>query len=780
MPLTAGAKVGPYEIVGALGAGGMGEVYQARDTRLDRTVAIKALPQAFAADPGRLARFEREAKLLASLNHPNIAGIHGIVDSDGVPHLVLEFVAGETLAARLARGPLAAPEALAIATQIASAIEAAHERGVIHRDLKPNNVMVTPAGTVKVLDFGIAKDASAAQDGGGTLSEITSEGAVIGTAAYMSPEQARGQTVDRRADVWAFGCILFESSAGKRPFAGPTLSDIVAKVLERDPDWSALPATTPARLRDMIRRCLQKNVSDRPPEIGALRRELAALAEESKSRSGAVRSLPSLAVLYFENISNDPESDYFCAGITEDILTDLSKLKGLRVASRNAVARFRGAPVDIPRVAAELGVSAVMEGSVRRAGERVRINAQLINAADGFHLWAERDDRTLQDVFAVQEEIASSIASALRVALTPAESQELLRDRPTDVRAYDLYLKGRTLYGQYSQESLHHALELFVRATQIEPDYALAWAGIADCYGQLVQQGASRQNEDLLKRGLEAARRAIALDPKLAEAHKAEALVLMCMDQIEASTAALHRATEANPRYVPAWINLGVYAFRKCNLAEAERLYRRAIEIDPRELFAATWLLQLLWLTGRYEEGLIRVEELKPQASDPFYGTGAACLEAAMHLGRGDLSSARRVWSEARGRGLRQSNIDMIEIILEAKAGHLDEAGRRLASADTTEFGLMALIWALEVAAMRGDMTRTAEIMKRPMIGRMYQAMLRVIPALHPMLDLEAYGPRRISQTLVWPKEAPPPGPDVAALFESVRFETGLPESSAT
>ena len=779
MPLTSGARLGPYEIVGALGKGGMGEVYQARDTRLDRTVAIKALPQAFAADPGRLARFEREAKLLASLNHPNIAGIHGILDSDGVPHLVLEFVSGETLAARLARGPLATPDALAIASQIASAMEAAHERGVIHRDLKPGNVMVTPAGAVKVLDFGIAKDASTGHDGGGTLSEITSEGAVIGTAAYMSPEQARGQAVDRRADVWAFGCILFESFAGKRPFAGPTLSDIVAKVLERDPDWNALPAATPARLRDMIRRCLQKNVAERPEKIGDLRRELSALAEESKSRSGTERTLPSLAVLYFENISNDPDSDYFCAGITEDILTDLSKLKGLRVASRNAVARFRGAAVDIPRVAAELGVSAVMEGSVRRAGDRVRISAQLINAADGFHLWAERYVRTMQDVFAVQEEIASSIASALRVALTPAESQELQRDRPADVRAYDLYLKGRTLYGQYSQESLHHALELFVRATQIEPNYALAWAGIADCYGQLVQWGASRQSEDLLKRGLEAARRAIALDPKLAEAHKAHALILMCMEQMEESTAALHRAVEANPRYVPAWINLGVYAFRRCNLAEAERLYRRAIQIDSRELFAVTWLAQLLFLTGRYEEGLSVVEELKRQAGDPFYGTGAACLEAAMHLGRGDLVSARRVWSEALGRGLRQSNIDMIETILEAKEGHLEEAGRRLAVADSTELGLMPLNWALEIAVMRGDMTRATEIMKRPMIGRLHQPMLRLIPALHPLLDLEAYGPRRLNQALVWPKEAPPPRPDVAALFESVRFETGLPEATS-
>ena len=272
MPLTPGTRLGPYEIVAPLGAGGMGEVYRAHDSRLGRDVAIKALPAEFAQNPERLSRFEREAQMLASLSHPNIAAIHGLEEQDGVPHLVLELVEGESLAARLARGPLPAREALAIGVQIATAIEAAHERGVIHRDLKPGNVMITPAGVAKVLDFGLAKIDPVA-DSGADLTRsptlavhpgATEAGAILGTAAYMSPEQARGRAVDRRSDVWSFGCVLFECFSGRAAFEGATVTDLLAKILEREPDWALLPAGTPPRAREILKRCLRK------PRCGAL------------------------------------------------------------------------------------------------------------------------------------------------------------------------------------------------------------------------------------------------------------------------------------------------------------------------------------------------------------------------------------------------------------------------------------------------------------------------------------------------------------------------------
>ena len=343
MSLQPGTRLGPYEVVALLGAGGMGEVYRARDTRLGREVAIKALPEAFAKHPERLARFEGEARLLASLNHPNVASIFGLEESAGTPYLVLELVEGETLAARLARGPLSEREALELGGQVAAAVEAAHDRGVIHRDLKPANVMITPTGSAKVLDFGLAKlvapgsgvEAARAR----TVVEATEAGVILGTAAYMSPEQARGRPVDRRSDVWSFGCVLFECLAGRPAFDGETVSDLIARILNREPDWTALPAGTSPRVREILKRCLRKDAAERPRDIRDVRLELVeAAAGRLKSSEPAQ---PSVAVLPFISLSADPENDYFADGITEDVIAHLAKVRSLKVISRNSVMVFK-------------------------------------------------------------------------------------------------------------------------------------------------------------------------------------------------------------------------------------------------------------------------------------------------------------------------------------------------------------------------------------------------------------------------------------------------------
>jgi len=788
MRLVSGSRIGNYEVVTQQGAGGMGEVYRARDIRLDRTVAIKSLPPGVAADPERLARFEREAKLLASLNHPNIAGIYGLEDVAGSPYLVLEFVEGETLAQRLSRGPLSPRETLDVGGRIASGIEAAHARGIVHRDLKPGNIMLTSSGDVKVLDFGLAKGGAAEA---GTASDLaasptlalsaTGQGIILGTAPYMSPEQARGKLVDRRADVWAFGCVLFECLAGHPAFQGETVSDVIARILEREPDWRDLPESVPPRFQELIQRCLTKDVAERPRDIGDLRRELGTIAQRMSSpgERPAAAELPSLAVLYFENLSSDSESEYFCAGITEDILTDLSKIKGLRVASRNAVARYRGAPADLPRVASDLGVKSVLEGSVRRSGDRVRITAQLINAANGFHLWAERYDRTLADVFAVQEEIAKSIAEALRVALTPAESESLVKDRPDNVRAYDLYLRGRQRYGSYTVEALREALELFQEAIAIDPDYALAWAGVADCYGQMLQYEMAKDPGEATRLGLQAARRAIAINPRLAEAHKSEALVLRFTGDLAGSKAALRRALDANPRFVPALINLSVEAVSGADLAGTERFIRRALEIDAQDPFAITWLAQLLKWTRREDQAIETARGLRKLSDDPFYITAVYALQAWTHLDRGDLAAADQTRRDGLADGASPENMRAIEVAVAARAGRKEEAGRLLEEIEKSpRMGPGALAMGASAALRLGKPDLAAQLLDRKFIRDFVALLVRLDPELHPLLDREPFAPRRAPVTLVWPLEAPMIDAARHALFREVRIESGMPQGS--
>jgi TolB-like protein len=701
---------------------------------------------------------------------------------------VLEFVDGETLSARLAGGPLSVRESIDICGQIASALEAAHEGGIVHRDLKPGNVMITPAGAVKVLDFGLAKGNAS---GSGSSFDLTTsptmamtatgQGIILGTASYMSPEQARGKPVDRRADVWAFGCVLYECLTGRKVFPGDTASDVIARILEREPDWSALPVSIPVRLRDVVRRCLTKDPNERPRDIGDLRRELSAILLDMSSPSGiraATTDVPSLAVLYFENLANDPESEYFCAGITEDIVTDLSKIKGLRVASRNAVARYRGKAVDIAAVGADLGVRAVLEGSVRRAGDRVRISAQLVNAADGFHLWAERYDRTLQDVFAVQEEIASSIAQALRVALSPAEVESLAHDKPSDVRAYDLYLKGREQYGKYSPESLQAALELFRQAIAVDADYALAWAGVADCYGQLMILRPEGERAEMTRLGLEAARRAIAINPKLAEAHKAEALVLLYSGDVEGHRAAVARALQVNPRFTPAIVNSGVDRFNFGDVAGAERMMRRALEVEPQGAFQLTWLASILIITGRAQLIPPLIEPLKELADNPFYVSAYYTLNVWTRGLLGDLDGARRFLQEAEGKNFSPGNLQAVRAWMALREGRMGDVAGLLPPAEAADRMMPGNAMLAATAALKiGQPELAASYMRGQMRERFGRMLTRLEPPLHPLLDA---GSRTAPEAalLMWPLEAPMLSPEVFAQFREVRIASGRPETS--
>jgi serine/threonine protein kinase/Flp pilus assembly protein TadD len=781
--LAAGSRVGPYVIEQALGIGGMGEVYRARDERLDRPVAIKALPAAFLGDADRLARFEREARLLASLNHPGIATIHDLETVDGLPHLVLELIDGETLSERLARGALPLREALDVGIQAAAAIEAAHEKGIVHRDLKPANVMITRDRRVKVLDFGLAK---ANVDSGPAPAAspdalATAAGLVLGTVPYMSPEQACGQPIDRRTDTWSLGCLLFECLTGRSTFGAESVPKVIVRILEGEPDWHLVPPAVPPRLRDLLRRCLAKRVDDRPRTIGDVRQELAALAAEmsSGSVSRPAPDRPSLAVLYFENLSLDPESGIFCAGITEDILTDLSKIKALKVASRNAVARYRDRTVDVAQVGADLGVTAVLEGSVRRAGDRVRISAQLVNTADGFHLWAERYDRQLADVFQVQEEIASAIAEALRVALTPAELEAIGQDRPGDVTAYELYLKGRTRYADFTPAGLREAAGLFRDAIAREPAYAMAWAGLADACSQMAAWGAVDDADATLRQATEAARRSIALNPALAEGHKALGLALRYVGDLAGADASLARALEANPRHTPTLLNLAVRAFDRADLAAVERCYRRALEIDPQESFAMAWLSLILVLERRPEEARDLLARLLRTTASPVYRGVAHGLLAFAPLFEGDVDRAASALAEAEAGGSSAADLGVLAAWHALLVGQSDRARALMAEPGHDVPQTLAITTAsLVVRVGLGDWDAAIALTRGLLYREAMPTMIRLLPQLHRLADREPFAPRRSGHTLVWPLEAPAVPAAVHALFRGTHIDTGRPEGS--
>jgi len=597
-----GTTISHYRILAKLGEGGMGIVYKAQDTRLERFVALKFLPEDLGDDSEAKQRFITEARAASSLNHPNVATVYDIGDADRRSFIAMELVEGDTLKARLKAGRLSIEQVRAFGLQIAEGLQAAHSKGIVHRDIKPDNLLLTRDGQIKIMDFGVAK----LSNGLG----MTRTGTTVGTLAYMSPEQLVADDVDNRSDLWSFGVVLYQMLTGEIPFRRGSEAAVIYEILNREP----IPLETyrpdvPPTLRAVITQLLQKDPAARPSSAT----DVIARLRGTGGVTAASAPAKTIAVMYFENLSPDKESDYFCAGITEDIITDLSKVRDLRVVPRTDVLPFRNKEVNTRQVGEALRVNYILEGSVRKSGNRIRITGQLVNARDGFQVWADRFDGLVDDIFDLQNEASRKIVEALKVSLTEAEKESLAKKPTDDLRAYDFFMRGREYLNRRGRKNTETAIRMFENALAIDADFAAAFSALGDACAAMYEWYDGRPH--WLARAIENSQEALSRDPGSVDVQFGIATVYSHQGRLADAKRALLAVLEHDPQYYPACMRLGMLAERhgEGELHSAATWYRRAAELRPQDDDPWRYLAGLYRKLGQIEaahEAALKVIEI--------------------------------------------------------------------------------------------------------------------------------------------------------------------------
>ncbi len=710
MPLKSGSRLGPYEILSPLGAGGMGEVYKARDTRLEREVAVKVLPPVAADSAEALARFEREARAVAALSHPNILAIHDVGRDGGVAYSVTELLEGESLRERVDAAAVPPRKAVEYAQQIARGLAAAHDRGIVHRDLKPDNVFLTRDGLVKILDFGLARQTGEKPLASSDPQSLTASGTVVGTPGYMSPEQIRGKPVDHRTDLFALGAILYEMLTGQRAFQRGSPVETMMSVLQDDPSLSS-GRGVPPELSGIVSHSLEKSPEDRFQSARdfafALQASERDPSDSRSSVSGSVRSADSagasIAVLPFRNLSSGADAEYFSDGMTEEIISALAAIASLRVAARTSSFAFKGKDTDVRQIGRELGVRSVLEGSVRQAGRRLRISAQLIDVSSGYHIWSDRYDREIEDVFAVQDEISRSIAGALKLRLLPAQEQSPLVSPGTrNVEAYNRFLKGRYYFNQRNSKK---AIAEFEAAIARDPEFAPAYSGVAESYctygfyggistreAFAKARGAAAKAERLAPDSLDAHmglglvdhyygwdlereerhfRRAIELAPQDASGYSWLACLLSGCLREEESLALGRRAVELEPLSASTHVNASMAYYFGRRYGEAVEGFRQALHVDPNSVYALFAHGLACLSGGAHDEGIASLEKLASLTDREM--SWALALLGATFAAAGKPADARRILAEMTALAGRGYVPPVHTAFIHAQLGETDE-----------------------------------------------------------------------------------------------------------